>query len=193
MMGRTHLLLGINSLWLLEGAGAVTLPLLGTAPLSAPERFALCVASASLGALLPDLDASSSLLQNVSLGGVRPLIPLGQALHRHFGHRGFLHSLRALWTLGALTSPLLLFDLPLYYWPWLCLLLGYGSHLLGDACTKSGVPLLWQPSALKQRSIHLLPKSLRLTTGSQAEEAVFALLGALALALVLRHLPFGAP
>jgi inner membrane protein len=193
MMGRTHLLLGLNALWLLEGIGSMALTMGMPAPLAVPlgngERFVLCTGLATLGALLPDLDAASSLLQNASIKGVQPLVPLGQVLHRRYGHRGYLHSLSALARVGFLSSPLLLLDIALWFWPWVSLLLGYLSHLLGDACTKSGVPLFWKANALKQQSFHLLPKPLRLTTGSQAEEAVFALLGALALSLALRHLP----
>lgn len=205
MMGRTHLLFGLNALWLLEGMRSVALTMGMPAPLAEPlglavplgnaERFVLCIGLVMLGALLPDLDASSSLLQNASIKGVQPLAPLGQLLHHRYGHRGFLHSLAALGRVGMLSSPLLLLDVALWFWPWVSLLLGYASHLLGDACTKSGVPLFWQANAsgkanaLKQQSFHLLPKPLRLTTGSQAEEAVFALLSALALSLALRHLP----
>ncbi|HEY0075473.1 MAG TPA: metal-dependent hydrolase [Abditibacteriaceae bacterium] len=199
MMGRTHLLLGLNALWLLEGMGSVVMTMGMPAPLAEPlglavplgnaERFVLCTGLAMLGALLPDLDAASSLLQSASIKGVQPLVPLGQVLHRRYGHRGFLHSLSALGRVGILSSPLLLLDLSLWFWPWVSLLLGYLSHLLGDACTKSGVPLFWKANALKQQSFHLLPRPLCLTTGSQAEEAVFAFCGALDLMLALRHLP----
>ncbi len=202
MMGRTHLLLGFNMLWLLEGIGIVASTLEMPAPMADGGGFALCAGAAALGALLPDMDASSSLLQNVAFGGVRPLAPVARALNRRFGHRGFLHSLPALGVLAWLTAPLP-FVLPLigvgfdgwiWFWIWFSLLLGYLSHLLGDACTKSGVPLFWQIGALQQRSVRLLPSGYRLTTGSQAEEMVFVVSGALALALALRHLPapFGA-
>jgi membrane-bound metal-dependent hydrolase YbcI (DUF457 family) len=197
MMGRTHLLLGFNALWLLEGIGLVATAWGTQAPLTIPlgnaEAFTLGTVAVMFGALLPDLDAASSLLQSASVKGVQPFMPIGQVLHQRYGHRGFLHSLRALGWLAVLSSPVLLLDLSLWFWPWMSLMLGYGSHLLADACTKSGVPLFWRANAswkggaLKQQSFHLLPKPLRLTTGSQAEEAVFALCGVMALAL--RHLP----
>jgi inner membrane protein len=214
MMGRTHALLGLNSLWLLEGAGSTLQPLNGPLPLDG-GAFALCAGAAVLGALLPDLDAPNSLLQQASFAGVRPLAPLGRMLNRRLGHRGFLHSPGALGLLALITAPLT-FGLAGMAgslqggadgWAWLSLLLGYASHLLGDACTKSGIPKsgiskrgipsgihsgipLGTRSAPPPRRLHLLPPRLRLTTGSAAEEAVFALCGALALALALRHLPF---
>lgn len=173
-MGRTHMLLGINLLWLLEALPAAS------NPLNDPAHLAFTIAGAATGALLPDLDASSSLLQSLSLGGIRPLALPGRFANRRFGHRGFLHSFLALgaWTVGS--WPVMFVSV----WLWLGLTLGYLSHLLGDACTKSGLRLLYPD----RRVIHLLPKPLRLSTGSQAEEAVFALLGAAAACLLLRHL-----
>lgn len=189
MMGRTHALLGFNALWLLDGAGSLSFALGGTAPLMDTGRFTLCALLATFGALLPDLDASASLLQSISFAGVRPFTPLGRALHRSLGHRGFLHSLPALGVLSLLALVMSLLIDGFDWWMVLSLCFGYASHLLGDACTKSGVPLFWNFRATRQRNIHLLPKPLRLTTGSMAEEAVFAALGALALLLALHHLP----
>jgi inner membrane protein len=70
---------------------------------------------------------------------------------------------------------------------WIGLVLGYGSHLLGDALTRSGVPLLYP----NPRRVHLLPKPLRLLTGSWGEDGVLLLLAMVALPLLLSHLPFG--
>lgn len=170
MMGRTHLLLGINALWLLE-----------VGPLPSPDRFVLAVAGAALGSLLPDLDARASLLQSLHVGGVRPLVLPARGLHRLFGHRGTLHSLLALGVLALLSLPLLGIE-PLL---WLGLLLGYASHLVGDACTRHGVPLFFP----RRTRVHLLPKLLRLSTGSLAEDALFVLLALGCLTLLLRHLP----
>lgn len=170
MMGRTHALLGISSLWLIE-------PFIG----SAPEAFALAVVGAALGSLLPDLDANHSLLQSMEVVGVRPMKLPGQALHRLFGHRGALHSLLALGVLAMVALPLV--DIgPLFY---LGLLLGYASHLAGDGCTRHGIPLLFP----KRRRVHLLPRPLRLSTGSLAEEGLLVACALLDLALLLRHLP----
>jgi len=66
----------------------------------------------------------------------------------------------------------------------LALSLGYGSHLVADACTKSGIPALYP----HRGRIHLLPRALRLTTGSLAEEAFLVALGLLLFALLLSQL-----
>ena len=174
MMGRTHILLGLSSLWLLEPW-----------PVHFPESFALAVAGAVVGSLLPDLDAGHSLLQSVQVAGLRPLALPGMAFHRLFGHRGALHSLLALGVVALVALPLLDVD-PLL---WLGLLLGYESHLVGDACTRHGVPLLFP----NRKRIHLLPKPLRLSTGSLAEDVLFVLFALLAVALLLRHLPMASP
>jgi inner membrane protein len=179
MMGRTHLVLGINTLWLLEVEPLASLVARD------PMRFPLCLGAAALGALLPDLDAGQSLLSNLSLGGVRPLLLPARAISRTLGHRGVLHSLTALGVLGVVSLPIVRFE----ELAWLALLLGYLSHLLGDACTKRGIPLFHVPLLRPRRSpVHLLPQALRLTTGSLAEEAVFVLLASAALTLLLRHL-----
>lgn len=181
MMGRTHLLLGLSSLWLLEGSGVLNAGTLNSLlNVADNNRFLLCLVACGVGSLLPDLDASTSLLQNLTVGGIRPLILPARVLHRQFGHRGFLHSFLALGLVALSASPLLQID----FWVWLSLSLGYLSHLLGDACTKSGVPLLYP----RHRVVHLLPRPWRLTTGSLAEEAIFGLLAIGALTLLLRHL-----
>lgn len=169
MMGRTHVLLGINALWLLEAW-----------PVPSPDRFVLAVAGAALGSLLPDLDARASLLQSIKFGGVAPLVLPARMLNHLFGHRGALHSLLALGVLAVIAIPMLS-TLPLL---WLGLVLGYASHILGDGCTRHGVPLFF-PSRVR---VHLLPKPLRLSTGSLAEDALFVLLALGCLTLLLRHL-----
>lgn len=180
-MGRTHILLGLNALWPMESQ-----PLSGVLH-SEPSRFPLCVGAVVLGALLPDLDAGQSLLSNLSLGGVRPFFLPARALHSTLGHRGVLHSLGALGIIGVVTLPIARFDVSV----WLGLLLGYASHLVGDACTKRGIPLFYAPFFSSARvSVHLLPKPLRLSTGSLAEEVVFTFLATPALTLLLRHLLF---
>jgi inner membrane protein len=175
MMGRTHALLGLNTLWIWEMAAV---PLVTGA--DDTTRLTLCLLAAVGGALLPDLDAPVSLLQNFSVGGIRPLVLPARALHRYLGHRGGLHSLLALGAVGVLALPLLWVDV-LAWWG---LLLGYGSHLLGDAATKRGVPLLYP----RRAAVHLLPCPFRLSTGSLSEEVVFAVLSASAMLLLLRYL-----
>jgi membrane-bound metal-dependent hydrolase YbcI (DUF457 family) len=56
--------------------------------------------------------------------------------------------------------------------------LGYISHLVADAMTIRGIPLLWPGQ--QQPSLHLLPRRLRVRTGS-AGEAIFNLCWPIAL------------
>lgn len=84
---------------------------------------------AMVGTLLPDLDCRTS-----TMGRILPFIsiPLGKML----GHRGALHSLLAAFGLFYFTSQ--------FHYQWACsLTFGFVLHLLGDACTKSGVNFLW--------------------------------------------------
>lgn len=171
MMGRTHALLGLASLWLLEPLPHVldddSLSLLALAP--------------TFGALLPDLDAAGSTLKYLKIGGLTPFVPLSEILHRTYGHRGLLHSGRGLLTATLLLSPLALLEWRL----WVGTALGYASHLAGDAATRSGIPLLFP----NRRRFHLLPQGWRLTTGSRAEDTVLIGIAGLDLLLLLRHLP----
>ena len=156
-----HTLFGISTLWLL-------------APLP-PEvlgyDLGTLAACAALGALLPDLDASESKIKHLKLPGTqfKPFLLPAQVIHRSDQHRGLLHSL---WGLSMAN----VFVMPLAFWigwaPVAALLLGYASHLVADCATKSGLRLLY-PS---KRRYYLLPPGCRITTGSQAEDLVMALL-----------------
>jgi inner membrane protein len=167
---RTHLSGGLASLYLIQ-------------PLLTPENLGALAIIASLGALLPDLDARESRLKNLTLGtGIAPFFLPALALHRLLGHRGPLHSL-----LGLLVMTITI-GLPLTLLfgglaP-AALALGYASHLALDGATKSGVPL-WFPSL---RRVHLLPPRLRFTTGTPPEDIVLALLSVAALLLLLSRL-----
>lgn len=184
MMWRTHALAGVNTLWLLAPLAPFAL-----APAPTPGLLAVLAGTAAFGALLPDLDASESKIKSLTLGGggwrLRPFALPAHVLHRTLGHRGPLHSLLGLGVAALLVA------LPLGLWlgalPALALVLGYGSHLLLDACTKSGVPLLY-PDRTRR---HALAPRLRITTGSPAEEVVLALLGVGALTLLLFSLSSG--
>lgn len=156
-MGRTHLLIGVGSLWLLR---------LSPDTLT-PDTIAPLVACAALGALLPDLDASNSMIKHLSVARIQPFAPLAIVLSRDLGHRGATHSLVGWLVFAILTFPLALWQPTL----WLALVLGYGSHLAADSCTKSGIPFLHP----RRTRYHLLPRSLRFTTGSLAEEALVPL------------------
>jgi inner membrane protein len=182
MTWRTHVIGGLVSLWIVDVVGLVV-PV-GTDSTS----LALAILFALLGSLLPDLDARESKLSNLQIGGIAPLKPAAWLLSRSLGHRGPLHSLLALFIVGVC------FGVPI---SWLLdpfagvgLALGYLSHLLLDACTKSGVPLYWPDT----RRVHLLPKRLRFVTGSTAEDGLFILLAIVAASFLLTHFfPFSSP
>lgn len=144
----------------------------------------LLAIAAGLGALLPNLDARESRIKNLTLGtGIAPFALPALALHRLLGHRGLLHSL-----LGLLLMALVVgLPIALYLEPGaaLALLLGYASHLALDGATKSGIPF-WFPN---RRRVHLLPPKLRVTTGSEPEDIVLALLAMTTIALLLSSLP----
>ena len=87
--------------------------------------------AAALGSLLPDIDHPKSLVG-------RRLAWVSVPVAALVGHRGVTHSLLAvlacaagLWFLGRELA-----------WN-AALLVGYLSHLAGDALTVSGIPLLW--------------------------------------------------
>lgn len=161
MTWTTHTLFGISTLWLL-------------APLP-PELLGYdlgtLAACASLGALLPDLDASESKIKHLKLPGTqfKPFLLPAQIVHRSDQHRGLLHSLWGLGIAGACMMPLAFW---MSWAPVAALLLGYASHLVADSATKSGMRLLYP----NKRRYHLLPPGWRITTGSQAEDLVMALL-----------------
>lgn len=171
MTWRTHLLGGVGSLWLLrplETAG------------SDLSNLGLLAGLAGLGALLPDLDAQESKVKHLAIAkGVEPFALPSLVLHRLLGHRGLMHSLLG-WGIAAVVV-----GLPVTWYvgwqPALALLLGYGSHLLLDACTKHGIPFLYP----NKRRLHALPKLLWISTGSQAEDVVFALLALAVMPLLL--------
>ncbi len=181
MTWRTHLLVGVNALWLLA-------PLPNVLTRDAAGLLAL---AAGVGALLPDLDAARSKVRSLNIRGVRPLVPLANALYRTFGHRGLLHSPLG-WAgfglLCAAAAPWLNPD----GWGWgpsLGLFVGYGSHLLADSATPSGIPSTGlSPRIVHGRRFHLLPRRLRIVTGSPAEDALLLPLAMGAALLLLRAL-----
>lgn len=175
MTWSTPSLLGINSLWLLTPLSPESLAYdFGT--------LAICVA---LQALMPDLDASESKIKHLKIPGTKfkPFLLPSQIVHRTDQHRGLLHSLWGLGMIALITTPL---SFRIGWAPVVALLLGYASHLFGDAATKSGGRLLYPSKA----RFYALPLHLRVTTGSFAEEALLPLLGATVFPLLLTHLLF---
>jgi membrane-bound metal-dependent hydrolase YbcI (DUF457 family) len=181
MMGRTHAIGGLASLWMLQLVpGAIT-----TA--SDGSNLGLLAVCAVFGALFPDLDAPKSLLSLWSFNkkGIRPFSLPAQELGKVLAHRGLLHSLIG----GAIST--LIVGLPLmYYFGWqsvLAFFLGFISHLLLDCMTVTGLAPFW-PS---KRVIWILPKRIRITTGSPLEDIVFALLSLLVVVLLFINFPIG--
>ena len=171
MMWHTHAAVGASTAWLL-------LPLV---PPDGLVNIGVVAAFCAEGALVPDLDAAESKIKHIKVVGAKPLVPMAIAVHRNFGHRGFLHSVPAwvLWTL--LLSPV---STVTDWLPVAGLSLGYASHLAGDACTRSGIALLYP----QEKRYHPLPRCFRLVTGSQAEEVLFVIAAAMVTWLLLGQL-----
>ena len=166
----THVMTGISSLWLLT---VVPPDVLG-------YDLGILAACAALGALLPDLDASQSKIKHLKLPGtnLKPFFIPAQLVCAADRHRGLLHSLLGWLMVAILSLPL---SVEIGGAPWLAFLLGYGSHLLADLSTKSGLMLLYP----NKKRHYLLPKGWRITTGSQAEEVCFVVVAAITMLLLL--------
>ena len=124
MMARSHLSFATASWWLY--CLMMGYPITGFHTLAA-----------ALGGLMPDLDHPQS-----TLGRRIPVI--SYPLSHLFGHRGFTHSLLMvvllLVVLASMTAS------PTYEglrWMVMPLIVGYLSHILGDALTPPGVPLFY--------------------------------------------------
>ncbi len=171
-MWRTHILFGINSLWLID-------PLIHT---SSSTNIGVLAAIAAYGALLPDLDAAESKIKSISVSGIRPFAPISSLIYNSWGHRGPLHSWLGLGFTGIVALAVS------FWWGWeasMAIFLGYVSHLAADACTKTGIPFFYP----NMRRYFLLPPRLRITTGSGAEEILFPFLAIAALLLLLLNFP----
>ncbi|MGC4044838.1 MAG: metal-dependent hydrolase [Armatimonas sp.] len=170
MTYRTHLMGGIASLWVLAALPHGT------------DILALSCAAAGFGALLPDLDANASKLQSLSVKGIRPFVPVGAVIRQTYSHRGPLHSLVAVGAVALLGAiPL---GICLGWQVGVALTFGYASHLMLDMCTRSGLPFFYP----NPKTVWLLPKKLRITTGDEWEHLYTATLGILSLALLLSRL-----
>lgn len=183
MTWRSHVLLGVGSLWLLSAIPGVI------SDGNALNNAGLLAACAALGALLPDLDSPASKVKSLSLrvGNLRvePFRLPAHGLSRTLGHRGMLHSLLG-WAMFAF-----LFCVPIALWVTAdgesglpvaaALLAGYGSHLAADACTRSGIPFLY-PS---RRRYFFTVEPLRIVTGSDLEASLLPLFALPAILLML--------
>jgi inner membrane protein len=125
MMGRNHVATGI-----LTGSGAAWLSHMN------PGQAAAFIGITSACALLPDFDHPNAI-------GPRSFGWLGRTLAwvigSIFGHRGITHSVLGVGVLGA--GMAFIPHLPAFcYW---AVILGCFTHIAGDMCTVSGVPLFW--------------------------------------------------
>ena len=167
MVGKTHIVIGLTTL---AGVDALT-GLVQPHPVEEiPIGPFLCIVTAILGSLAPDIDADESQIR-YEMGEV------GLALSswlQSFGvqHRGVTHyGLTALvvtvisgllgWWLGYL-------DVGLAFG------LGYLSHILADSMTLTGTPLLWPLQ--KEKNFHVLPGALRIRTGGPVEPFLFIMI-----------------
>ena len=152
MKGSTHALIGVS----------LAFGLMAVYPVQ-PEHRLTMIGAGLLGALLPDLDHSQSLLGRrfriVSM-------PLGWVVR----HRGATHTLLA---------ALLVLAVGWYFLPPLIaigLAMGYASHLASDMMTFTGLNVFWPIWGAK---IYLLPRGFRVSTGGRVE-ALLAFIVALA-------------
>ena len=124
------------------------------------------IAATVFCSLLPDVDHVSSTIGKV-------FYPVAKYLQSRYGHRTITHSIFCF--VGFLV--LFMFALPREYF--VCCSYAFGSHLLFDMCTRSGVPLLYPFS----RKIFVLPANpgMRLSSTDPRGElvvlAVFLLMG----------------
>lgn len=148
MMGSTHLTLGLAAGL---GIGMVTHATL-------PEATGLALIGA-VAALLPDIDhPKSQLRQKLGVAGHVGLFWLS--------HRGLTHTLLFAVLVAVAT---MLFIPNTIGW---AIVAGYTSHLVGDAVTRRGIPLLWP---LSGQPFFLLPRLLRISTGGWIERGVWLL------------------
>src|SRR3712207_4305810 len=96
MTGRTHCMTSVNSLWLLTTM----------LPYCPQDQLGLLLLTASLGLLLPNLDAPESKIKHLQIGGVKPFFLPAQEAYRTDMHRGMLHSLMGVAFISLTTLPL---------------------------------------------------------------------------------------
>jgi inner membrane protein len=115
------------------------------------------LAGCVLGSLLPDIDHPHSHIR-------RRAGKLGLMMF-WVQHRGFMHSLAIAMLVLAVCS----------FNPMIGLSIGGGYllHVLTDGMTRTGVPLLWP---FTQRRLHVLPSSIRITTGKVADTVIYLLM-----------------
>lgn len=140
-----------------------------------PDSMNLATASAAIvgnivGSTIPDLDQAGNRLYKLLPAGQY----LGKILRKFFlGHRTLSHSILGLILFNYVTKFLLnIFLNPSYInlnIVYIAIMIGYVSHLLGDAITKEGIPIFF-PLKIK---IGFPPvEGLRITTGKFIENII---------------------
>ena len=184
MTGRSHALIGamsgLSAVWFTDGFNRWPF-------------VALAVVVGIVASLMPDLDGTDSTARTaVGLGKEqikrewrkrpRPVLIVRRVVSIPFNlfarlipHRGPTHwILTAVILWGVVAYAATLFNLPPVLW--VAFGAGYMSHLLADALTVAGVPLL---GPLSGRSVRFLPRPIALRTGSAAESVLVSFLMAL--------------
>jgi len=147
---------------------------------------------AALGALAPDLDAHESKIKHLKLSYGRgrkrvrfkPFYMVSEIITFIFGHRGFLHSFLSVFLL-VLLATFMLYKLGGSHVWYLAFLFGYMGHILGDATTKMGVPILYPYKA----RFRLVPRVIALRTGGPLEY-VFLVIFIFLFFLWMKHNPW---
>lgn len=137
--------------------GALSASLLGTFVNVVFSPLALSFAA--LGAVFPDIDTTASFIGRI-------FSPFALFLERKFGHRTLTHSFLGTLVFALVFLPLFIFRNKQFF---LCLVLGYLSHILLDALNKSGVPLFYPDLT---RSVMPGNERYRISTSSR-EEFIF--------------------
>lgn len=137
MTGKTHQIAGITA--------GFSYFLIQAPPTYQPATLAAVLVGSSFAALLPDIDQPA--------GKIWQKIPIFGHLAGHvaeeatFGHRNLTHSLLG----GIVFGALLYWFLSSFpdYWGidttvvYICMMMSYAVHLLADAFTVQGIPILW--------------------------------------------------
>lgn len=148
MNGRTHAVIGANTVWI---------PVLLGYQL---EYSFLLLLAGTIGGLLPDMDAPKALIHTVSKGFL-------ETFKRVSHHRGFFHSIFGMLVLGIISFVALQKIHPLMPFVFIA---GYTSHCIIDGLTIGGVRYLF-PLKKKQ---YLLPKQIRVRVGGIFDHILFA-------------------
>jgi membrane-bound metal-dependent hydrolase YbcI (DUF457 family) len=154
MTGRSHMVIG-----------TVSAATAAAATRSTATTAAVIITAAVATAKLPDFD------MNLRFLGVK--------------HRGVTHTLIFMLLLvaavgfglstNATTAPYVMDAVT-------GMVIGYGMHLVADACTPHGVPVF---APFYRPDVHLLPEPLRITTGSWQEMLIVAMIAGGALLYTL--------